>query len=148
MKKLITCAIVCIASLNYVARAAEGSAPQGNKEPLTRHEAMLATVTATVEAIDPKTREVTLKGPLGNSITFTADKRIQRLDEVKVGDLVRAHYFVSIAAELREPTAEEQKNPLAVEQVSGRAPKNESPAAAAARQFKVVTTIEGLDRPT
>ena len=126
MKKLITCAIVCIASLNYVARAAEGSAPQGNKEPLTRHEAMLATVTATVEAIDPKTREVTLKGPLGNSITFTADKRIQRLDEVKVGDLVRAHYFVSIAAELREPTAEEQKNPLAVEQVSGRAPKNPS----------------------
>ena len=39
-----------------------------------RKEAVLVTMTASVEAIDPATREVTLKGPLGNTVTFTVDQ--------------------------------------------------------------------------
>jgi len=66
---------------------------------------------------------VTLKGPLGNKVTFTVDKRVKRLDEVKVGDLVRADYYVSFAAEVRKPTAEEAKHPLEVLEVGGKAPE-------------------------
>ena len=61
-----------------------------------------------------ETREVTLKGPLGNTVTFTVDQRVKRLNEVKVGDFVRADYYISIAAELRKPTPEEEKNPIVV----------------------------------
>jgi len=114
----------------------------------TRKESLLATVTASVEAIDLATREVTLKGPMGNSVTFTADKRVKRLDEVKVGDFVRADYYVSVAAELRNPTPEEEKSPLTVLTAAGKAPLDAAPAAGGVRAFKVVTTIEGLDRPT
>jgi hypothetical protein len=113
-----------------------------------RKEAVLVTLTASVEAIDPATREVTLKGPLGNTATFTVDQRVKRLDEVKVGDLVRADYYISVAAEVRKPTAEERKHPLVVLDAAGKAPPGTSPAAGSLRRFKVVTTIEGLDRPT
>ena len=116
--------------------------------PMGRKEAVLVTLTASVEAIDPATREVTLKGPLGNTATFTVDKRVKRLDEVKVGDLVRADYYIAIAAEVRKPTAEELKHPLVVLDAAGKAPPGTSPAAGGLRRFKVVTTIEGLDRPT
>jgi hypothetical protein len=106
------------------------------------------TVTASVEAIDQTSREVTLKGPLGNSVTFTVDQRVKRLNEVKVGDLVRADYYISIAAELRKPTRDEEKVPFRMIDAAGKAPPGTSPAAGGLRRFKVVTTIEGLDRPT
>jgi hypothetical protein len=150
MKTCFSYPILCGALLavsQYGALYAEEQSAATAK-PMGRKEAVLVTVTASVVAIDPATREVTLKGPLGNTVTFTVDKRVQRLDEVKVGDLVRADYYVSLAAELRKPTAEEQKHPLVVLDAAGKAPPGASPAAGGLRRFKVVTTIEGLDRPT
>jgi hypothetical protein len=114
---------------------------------MARKDAVLVTVTASVEAIDPDTREVTLRGPLGDSVTFTVDKAVKRLDEVKVGDLVRADYYVAIAAEVREPTASEKEHPLVVLDAAGKAPPGVSPAAGGLRRYRVVTTIEGLNRP-
>lgn len=115
---------------------------------MTRKDTVLVSVTASVEAIDYATREATLKGPLGNTVTFTVDQRVQRLNEIKVGDLIRADYYISIAAELRKPTPEEEEHPLVVLDAAGKAPPGTSPAAGGLRRFKVVTTIEGLDRPT
>jgi hypothetical protein len=89
-----------------------------------------------------------LKGPLGNKVTFTVDKRVKRLNEMKIGDRVQADYYVSFAAELRPPTADEEKNPIVMLDAAGKAPPGTSPAAGGLRRFKVLTTIEGLDRPT
>src|SRR5690348_1714424 len=114
----------------------------------SREDTILVSLTASVEGIDYTNREVTLKGPLGNEVTFTVDQRVKRLDEVKVGDSVRADYYISIAAEIRKPTAEEEKNPIVLLDAAGKAPPGSSPAAGGLRRFKVVTTIEGLDRPT
>jgi len=105
-------------------------------------------VTAKVEAIDQAKREVTLKGTLGNVVTFVVDKRVQRLNEVSVGDEVTADYYVSLAGELRAPTEEEKNAPLTVIETGVRAPKDTVPAAGALRVFKVVATIVGLDLPT
>jgi hypothetical protein len=126
---------------------AEAQAPAGN-QILGREDAVLVNITASVEAINQTNREVTLKGPLGNSVTFTVDQRVKRLNEVQVGDLVRADYFVSFAAELRKPTPEEDKNPFVLLDAAAKAPPGTSPAAGGLRRFRVVTTIEGLDRPT
>jgi hypothetical protein len=109
---------------------------------------VLVTVTAKVETIDQAKREVTLKGPLGNVVTFVVDKRVKRLDEVKVGDEVTADYYVSLAGELRAPTEEEKRTPLTILDGAARAPKGASPAAGGLRVFKVVATVAGLDLPT
>lgn len=150
MKKSISYSIICTAILAgssfAVLAAEEGHESHGGPAP--RHEAVLVEVTASVEAIDPKTRELTLKGPMGNEVTFTVDERVKRFNEIKVGDLVHADYYVSVAAELRKPTAEEEKNPIVVLDATAKAPPGTSPAAGGLRRFKVVTTVEGLDRPT
>src|SRR3954469_5291232 len=130
---------------NGATYAAESDAKSGM---LSRKDSVLVSVTAKVEDIDLAKREVTLKGPLGNSETYIIDKAIKRLDEIKVGDLVQADYYISVAAELRKPTAEEKKNPLVAVEGVGKGPGSEAPAGAGVRKFKVLTTIEGLDRPT
>ena len=118
------------------------------KKPLSAEESVLVTVTATVQAIDLEKREVTLKGPLGNVVTFTVDKRVKRLNEVKVGDDVTADYYVSLALEVRAPTEEEKQNPVTVLEETARAPMGTQPAGGNLREIKVVTTVQGLDLPT
>jgi hypothetical protein len=150
MKSSIKYSILCSALLGVSLGAnlclgAESAKP--SMAP-SREDTILLSLTATVEAIDHTNREVTLKGPLGNEVTFTVDQRVKRLDEVKVGDQVRADYYVSVAAEIRKPTPEEEKNPIVVLDAAGKAPPGTSPAAGGLRRIKVVTTIEGLDRPT
>ena len=100
-------------------------------EPLRGEKTVLVTVTAKVEAIDQAKREVTLKGPLGNVVTFAVDERVKRLNEVHVGDEVTADYYVSLAGELRTPTEEEKNHPLTIIDGAARAPNDTSPAAGA-----------------
>jgi len=142
----IVCAALLAAGTCGVPAAEEPSARAA--APISREEAVLVTVTASVEAIDYGSREVTLKGPLGNEVTLVADSCVKRFNEIKVGDFVRADYYVSLAAELRKPTKAEKENPIMLIDAAGKAPPGTAPAAGGLRRFKVVTTIEGLDRPT
>lgn len=130
-------------ALNALAQETKSASP-----PLSTERAILVSVTAKVEAVDQTKREVTLKGPLGNVVTFVVDERVKRLNEFKVGDEVTADYYVSLAGELRAPTKEEKKKPLFVVEGAARAPKDASPAGRALRAIKVVATVEGLDLPT
>src|SRR5689334_7457370 len=125
MKKCLSYPILCSALLVAAQQgllAAEDTATTSAARPLSREETVLVSVTAKVEAIDYTNREVTLKGPLGNSVTFTVEERVKRFNEVHVGDLVSADYYVSVAAELRKPTAQEAKEPLVALGAKGRAP--------------------------
>ena len=140
----IILAAVLAASQSPNLLAQDTAAP--NETPMGRVTAMHATLSAEVTAIDLDKREVTLKGPQGNEVTLTAGDAVKRLDEVKVGDFVRVDYLVSVAAELRPPTAEEAEHPLVIMDAAGRASADSAPAGGVARQFKVVTTIEALDR--
>jgi hypothetical protein len=118
------------------------------KTPVMREKSVLVSISASVEAVDYAKREMTLKGPLGNTVSFTVDPKVKRLDEIKVGDFVEANYYVSVAAELRKPTPEEEQEPFVVLAAAGKRPPGATPGAGGLRRFKVVTTIEGIDRPT
>jgi len=125
--------------------AQETTAPKDT--PLGRVDAMHATLSAEVTAIDAAKRLVTLKGPQGNEVIVSVGAAVKRLEEVKVGDYVRVDYLVAAAAEVRPPTAEEAQHPLVIMADGGRAPAEAAPAGGVARRFKVVTTIEALNRP-
>ena len=128
MKKSLMCPILCGALLLTglgVIIADEKPAAAGAR--MAREDAVLVTITASVEAINQTNREVTVKGPLGNSVTFIADQRVKRLNEIKVGDLIKADYYVSVAAELRQPTAEEEKVPLVMLDAAATAPASAAP---------------------
>jgi len=117
-------------------------------KPLGVEDAVLVSVTAKVEAINHQTREVTLRGPQGNVVSFVADPKVERLNEFKVGDLVTAEYYLSLAAELRAPTAEEKAAPIQAVEAAAKTPPGATPAAGGLRAFKVVATVEGIDLPT
>ncbi|RLA20079.1 MAG: hypothetical protein DRQ61_03420 [Gammaproteobacteria bacterium] len=59
-----------------------------------------ATVSARVEAINHKTREVTLRKNDGNTESFIATDEARNLDQVKVGDIVIAKYIESLDIEV------------------------------------------------
>jgi len=143
--KLISIRLASAVALTVLCSAVVLGQAQTN---FSKRRAQEVSVTAKVTAIDYTKREVTLKGPLGNVVTFTVDKAVQRLNEIKVGDDVTAEYYVSLAADVRLPSAEEKANPFKVLEETAKAPEGTSPAAGALRIMRVLVTIEGLDRPT
>jgi Cu/Ag efflux protein CusF len=143
----VTRRTLCAAGI-ALSLSASAFAQAAAQQPLSSQDAALVSVTARIEAINPATREITLKGPLGNVVTFTVDTRVTRFNEFKVGDEITADYYVSLAAELRPPTEEEKKNPVTVQQQLAKAPLDTAPAAGGLRVTKAIVTIEGLDRPT
>ena len=48
------------------------------------------TATATITAIDPATRSITLRTEKGDEDTFTVGPDVTRFDQLKVGDTIRA----------------------------------------------------------
>ena len=61
------------------------------------------TAKATIVAIDKAKRIVTLRGPKGNDFQVVADERVQRFNDLKVGDTVTATYSQAIAVSVRKP---------------------------------------------
>jgi hypothetical protein len=56
-------------------------------------------IDATVDAIDPATRNVTLDGPTGK-VSFKVDPSVKNLENVHVGDVVTLTYYQGIAAQM------------------------------------------------
>jgi hypothetical protein len=113
---------------------------------LSRHNAAFLSFTGTITDIDYSNREVTLQDPQGRIETFVVDKRVQRLNEAKVGDKVTVDYYLGFDAEVRKPTAEEEQNPLVVLKTASKAGPEANPAASGVRRIRAAVTIEGLDR--
>jgi len=62
------------------------------------------TITAEIVAIDKEASTVTLTGPKGRSVTL--DVKPERLEQVKVGDLVSAIYSEALAISVAKAPAE------------------------------------------
>ncbi len=105
-------------------------------------------ISAVITAIDYKTRDITLEGPLGEAITLNVGDGVKRFDEFVKGDLVMATYVESISGELRTPTADEIKNPWVELDAAGIAEAGMPPGAAVGRAIQAVCTIEGMNRAT
>jgi Cu/Ag efflux protein CusF len=99
MNKVIAGLIACGTVIALSSQAAE-------KEVMTTKPGggvaagQIVKVTATVEDIDQTTREVTLKGPEGHSVTITAGPRVKNLAQVQVGDKVNVAYYESLSLQL------------------------------------------------
>ena len=58
-------------------------------------------VLASITAIDRATRELTVTGPLGNSVTLQVPEAVEKFDELKVGDEVNARYVEAFAVSVQ-----------------------------------------------
>jgi Cu/Ag efflux protein CusF len=108
--------------------------------------AQTVAVTATVEAIDVASRQVTLKGPRGNSVTMTVDPQARNLAQVKVGDLVVARYYEALSLTLKKDGKELRGSTDTSD--AARTAAGERPGAAATRQVEVTADVIAVDPKT
>ncbi len=107
--------------------------------------AIVATVavSARVEAIDQKTREVTLKGPEGKLVTVTVSPEVRNLDKVKVGDMVTMRYIEALTLTLKKGGTELRGS--TEREGAARAKPGETPAGVVARQVQVTADVIAVD---
>ncbi len=117
------------------------TAPATDKPSLYSSQTMV--VTAAVEAINHETREVTLRGPEGETSSFVASEDARNLDQVSVGDIVMAEYEQSLSIEV---FANDGSVPGAGElAAAGRSEKGEMPALAAIDSQVITATVEEIN---
>jgi Cu/Ag efflux protein CusF len=125
------------------------STPAEPSKPLpgdAREIGHITKTTATVEAVNPETREITLKNADGDVRTFKVDESVKRLNEIKAGDKVKAEYYTSILSEIRPPTPAEKAKPLSVQEATAKSPAGSSPAGRVLRRIRAVVTVDKIDR--
>ena len=145
MRKVKISSILILTALLVASTSLEGVQSKDRRPP--KEKWIQVTLRASVEAIDLEKRLVTLKGPDGNLATVEVDKRVKRLNEFKVGDVVSAEYWTYIKAEFRDPTPAEKKEPLVVLAEAGKAPEGMDPAAVVGAVVRGVVTVEMINRP-
>ena len=141
MRKLaaVLCFAVSAAGAQIAVADEQQAAGDGSKGELSK----TIEFQATVAAIDPKTRMVTLKTPDGKQSTFYVDERVRNLPQVKVGDEVRIAYVVALAWKLNKskkavPSPE-------VETAVTRAEPGAKPAGGVARRISFTASVESID---
>ena len=82
--------------------------------------------TATVKAIDPAARTVTLETADGGSRTVTCGKAVINFDQIKVGDLVKAMAVGRVAVAVGKPGTADMSNADDGAMIA-RAPKGDKP---------------------
>jgi len=100
-------------------------------------------ITAKVKAINHETREVTLRGPAGNGITFTASEEARNLDQVSVGDTVVAEYVERMSVRV---VANDGMEPGAMGMTTiERAEKGDMPGVVAVDTEVITATVEEIN---
>ena len=105
--------------------------------------ARVVTITASVEAIDPAARTVTLKGPRGNVVTLPVSEKAKNFDKVKVGDMVVVRSLEALSLELKKGGTGIRER--SEREGSATAQPGQQPAAGAARQVTVVADVMAVD---
>lgn len=119
----------------------EESAPTADKPSMFASETVV--MTALVEAINHETREVTLRGPEGNSVSFVVGEEARNLDQVNVDDMVVAEYVQSISIEVfANDGAEAGAGELVA---AGRTEEGEMPGVAVIDAQVVTATVEEIN---
>jgi Cu/Ag efflux protein CusF len=104
------------------------------------------TVTATVKAIDLKTRHATLRLPDGKKQTFAVDPQVKNLDKVKRGDQVVVQYKGAIEVELTTPDPTQPLPPPTEAMVVDHRPAEDGkPEGVVARTMTLTGTVESYD---
>lgn len=98
------------------------------------------TVTATVEAIERGSREVTVKKADGKYEVFQVPESMKRFDTLKIGDKISARYYETMVLRLKAP------GDKSVDTASAAVvPTKDRPSGTAAMQQTITATITEID---
>jgi hypothetical protein len=145
MREHLLIASIIAAAFALPAMAQTGTAIV-DKSPGMVAAAQTVKLTATIVAIDPATREITLRDSGGKEVTLTAGPDVKNFAQMKVGDQVNAGYVEALALELKKGGG---KAVARTEQTGATAAKpGERPAAGVGRQVTIVADVVDVDAAT
>jgi hypothetical protein len=102
----------------------------------------VASMSAVVESIDAKTREVTLKDAEGKVATIVCGPEVRNFDQIKVGDKVNMDYSQTVkllvSPKVMAPARQDSMEVF-------RAKLGEKPAGVATATTQVTATVENID---
>ena len=132
MRALTTCAMA--AGIALASSAAMGQVTKSVMGETT-------VVTATVEAIEHATRQVTLKNEDGTYEVLNVPASVKRFDGLKVGDKVKARYYENIVLRLKDPAEKDVDTSTAGVTPSGGV----KPTGTVAAQRTITAKITAID---
>jgi hypothetical protein len=146
MKKIEMASLNCLmATLMAVGLAgpiwAQAPAPANMPVVKTNYQQVEATVTA----IDPATRELSLRGPSG-SVSVVAGDGVKNFDKIHVGDKVVVSYYEGLAVQLAKGSAKAMEP--AASTFDYRAGKGEKPGAGVGASVTETVKIVAIERDT
>lgn len=133
-----------LAALLFVAAVAQPAYAESpsNKGPQGASAMQAARLTATVEAVDPQSRVVTLKGSDGDITSIRVHDEVRNLDRLAAGDVVEVDYYEAVAIQIKSTDAE----PTATESTSvKRSQPGEKPGGMVKRKVRVVSEVVGVN---
>jgi Cu/Ag efflux protein CusF len=123
--------------------ACAGNSPMGGSTKPSGRMEEATQARATVTAVDPSTRTVSLKEASGEELDVVVTDAVKNLDQIKPGDEVVVTYTEALAWQVK-PAA--QGAPGASANVSGTTAKpGEKPSASGTRAVTVTATITAID---
>ena len=132
--------VALLTALPVVASAATQTQPQTQTpRPVTKENQV--TVTATIKAVDPATRSVTLRSETGEEDTFTVSPGVTRFDQLKAGDTIKATYYEALVFQVRKPGTPSTVSGTGV--ASGR--MKDTPGGAIGKQQTTTVTVKSVD---
>ena len=96
IRSLVAAALVATGALVAGGAAPKGARPAGMVVQVTD-------VSATIEAINPARRVLTLRGPQGNVFPVTVDRSVQGFGALRVGDNVHVRHTEAVALSVSKP---------------------------------------------
>jgi hypothetical protein len=130
LTRAITCGAAVLAALTATTAMAQTKVITGE----------MKTATATVEAIEASTRQVTVKKADGTNETFYVPASMKRFDQLKVGDKITARYYENMVLQLKQPGSPD------ADKSSGKlVPVEGAPAGTMSYQRTITATITAID---
>jgi hypothetical protein len=142
MNKIVSLISILAISMTLLACATSGK--QDADRPGVEMSS-LATISATVEAIDHAKRLVTLRGPEGRQVVVEVSEQARNLDQVEVGDTVEVEYYESVVLFAQLPDGEPANE---VKVATARTPLGEKPGAGVSETITMKATVEAIDYDT
>ena len=102
----------------------------------------LVNVSATVEAVDPATRTVSLKGPKGNVVDVVAGEEVRNFDQIRKGDRLTVRYAEALTLELRKDGRAVGRSDT---EAMKRAVPGQKPGGVARRDVTIVADVVNVD---
>src|SRR4030095_9638990 len=106
MRRWVAVASVVVSVAFAPSVFAQTGAVAVGSEPGKAGIAQTVRMTATITAIDPATRDITLKGPQGNEVVVTAGPEVKNFANMKVGDQGDAQYVEALPPALKKSGGE------------------------------------------